>query len=36
MKNVFYRVGKGRAGGTGNEFMEPRGRWPENAFEPLQ
>jgi hypothetical protein len=30
LKNAFYRVG-----GTGDEFMEPRGRWPEKVLEPL-
>jgi hypothetical protein len=25
----------GRVGGTGVEFMEPRGRWPEKVLEPL-
>jgi hypothetical protein len=25
---------KGRAGGTGDEFMEPRGQWPEKVWEP--
>jgi hypothetical protein len=25
----------GRVGGTGDEFMEPRGRWPEKVWEPL-
>jgi hypothetical protein len=27
LKNAFYRVG-----GTEDEFMEPRGRWPEKSL----
>jgi hypothetical protein len=26
---------EGRAGGTGNEFVEPRGRWSKSVWEPL-
>jgi hypothetical protein len=26
---------QGREGGTGDEFMAPRGRWPEKVWEPL-
>jgi hypothetical protein len=29
-EECFYRVG-----GTGDEFMEPRERWPEKVWEPL-
>jgi hypothetical protein len=29
LNNAFYRVGRG---GTGDEFMEPRGRWPRKSL----
>jgi hypothetical protein len=32
MKDAFHRVG---VGGTGDEFMEPRGRSPEKVWKPL-